>query len=764
MENYEKEHYWEFFLRDNPLTKDNTEDCIAEVKTGPKTLTKEDTAREIKRTGSELKLPTILSVTTQDSDMILEALLDGYSVITDLCQFTPRILGNFDSSKAAFDPAIHKLTFDIVPTKKLRDALKNVKTINLGKKKDVAEINLVTDTITLKTNGSITPGKYIRIEGERIKVVGEDSVVGVFFVSADGSKTFPAETPYIQNEPKCIEHEGEGQLIVTVENPGNQALALRVFGEGLEKPLENRFEATDNAEIAGALESWLPVGEYDVLVTADVPEEIELKGIGSFATATAAIRIPEGATTLPALNQPVYAATKTGITLAEGKTATLTFKPKDIRKILRFTVTAPAGLISDSIEATLGGIAPEINLATGKVTSSAMLGLTLPTPDAGNTSRKIAGVLGVGDSPHLLTLSWQTTDGKKQVYSEDVSESLKQAIEAGADTIDVAVSANANVPIQLYTAIRTRTLVDKFNNTPVNIAAGTVTGHYTESWAGIATDSEIILDPIRYYPSDGSPLYLRGYYPPAPLTNGKVNYKLTGKEDLMLSVEQNGSLADRFESAESALTYRHLLSQLTFKLQLNGTKPGYRIRSLQLNGLAASATISLGDETLVPEGNAGAVNIYDDGGAGGIDIKDGVVTLPGYVLVQPKAELTIDFVIAIDNNPAHDKVFTKIPIRFTGSSEGGSAYIIEVTVDVSDPDEPTDPDTPVDPTPPVDPDDPTDPDIPVDPVPPVDPDKPTPPVDPDDPDDGDKIEISIKVIASSWITEEQGPDLDLKPR
>jgi len=66
MEDYNKEYYWEFYLRDNPLTKDNTKDCIAEVKTGPKTLTKEDTAWEIKRTGSELKLPTILSVTSQD--------------------------------------------------------------------------------------------------------------------------------------------------------------------------------------------------------------------------------------------------------------------------------------------------------------------------------------------------------------------------------------------------------------------------------------------------------------------------------------------------------------------------------------------------------------------------------------------------------------------------------------------------------------------------------------------------------------------------
>ena len=32
MEDYNKEYYWEFYLRDNPLTKDNTKDCIAEVK------------------------------------------------------------------------------------------------------------------------------------------------------------------------------------------------------------------------------------------------------------------------------------------------------------------------------------------------------------------------------------------------------------------------------------------------------------------------------------------------------------------------------------------------------------------------------------------------------------------------------------------------------------------------------------------------------------------------------------------------------------
>lgn len=204
MADYEKDHYWEFTLRDNPLTKDSTEDCIAEVKTGPKTLRNEDIAKEIKRTGSELKMATLLSVTTQSNEIILEALLNGDSVITDLCQFIPRITGAFDDPKASFDPAIHKLTFDVILTKQVREALAKVKTINNGAKADVARIDLVTDTITKMTDGSITPNKYIRIEGERIKVVGDEAVVGVFFVSEDGSKTTKAETIYIQNDPKCV--------------------------------------------------------------------------------------------------------------------------------------------------------------------------------------------------------------------------------------------------------------------------------------------------------------------------------------------------------------------------------------------------------------------------------------------------------------------------------------------------------------------------------------------------------------------------------
>lgn len=203
MENFEKDHYWEFTLRDNPLTKDNTEDCIAEVKSGPKTLRNEDIAKEIKRLGSEFKYETILSVNSQSNGIILEALLNGDSVITDLCQFIPRILGPFDSPEAQFDPNIHRLTFDIILTKQVREALKKVKTINNGLKADIAYITRVTDTLTGKTDATITPNDDILIEGSMIKIVGDEAVTGVFFVAEDGTET-KVSRRLTQNDPSKV--------------------------------------------------------------------------------------------------------------------------------------------------------------------------------------------------------------------------------------------------------------------------------------------------------------------------------------------------------------------------------------------------------------------------------------------------------------------------------------------------------------------------------------------------------------------------------
>ena len=511
------------------------------------------------------------------------------------------------------------------------------------------------------------------------------------------------------------EHEGEGQLIVTVENPGAQALALRIFGDGLTEPLESRFDA---ANATGKLDKWLPAGQYDALLTTDDPEAVTIDGTDGFATATATVRVPEGSTIMPALNTPVYVAGRSGISLTEGKTNELTLQPEDIRKILRLTVTAPGRQIAGSLDATLQGIVRGVNLATEEITSSATLGMLLPTPDAQKVCSTTAGILGIAwpedvdpstsSDTHLLTLSWQGTDGKKQIYSEDVSSQLYRATEAGADTLDLAVTIPeeiAKVAIHLYTGIRTRATVDAFDGTPVNIAAGNTAGQYSDSWEGEATDNEIVLSPERYYPADGSPVYLRGYYPAAPLNNGKVEYTLTGQEDLMLSVEQSGSITEQFDA----------------------------IKTPHINGLASTAVVDLGSEAIEPLGNAGPVIVYTDPGTGGFPITNGTVTLPGYVLVQPEATLTLDLVLNVDGNPSNDKTFKNLPVKFeAGGSEGGSAYEVEISLEV--PDTPDIPD---------DPDEPDNPDIP------DEPDTPEP-----EPENNIKVTVTVKV--TDWNPGDQG--------
>lgn len=245
------------------------------------------------------------------------------------------------------------------------------------------------------------------------------------------------------------------------------------------------------------------------------------------------------------------------------------------------------------------------------------------------------------------------------------------------------------VPIHLYTGIRTRAAMDAFDATSVCIACGTATGSYTECWEGIATDDEIVLTPVRYYPQDGGKLYLRSFYPPAPLNeDGTLTYTLTGEEDLMIASEQRGSLDDPFTADESkTLMHRHLLSKLSFRLQLYATGSGqYKVHTLHLNGLAQQATLSLLTEELRCGGATSSVTVYDaatDAG-GGISFEGGVAELPGYVLVQPGAGFTIDMRLVVDDKPENDLIYTDLPIHFeSGTGEEGVAYT--VSVDIPDP-------------------------------------------------------------------------------
>lgn len=185
MANYTK--FWKVWLRLNLLTKDVDNDYTAEVSTMKNSLRNEDIAQRIINEGSEIKYDTLLSIINQHDRIIREALMDGYSVLTKTCQFTPRVTGSWIGSSAKFDPEKHKVTLDITLSSEMRESLSHVGVEVLEVKDSGARIGLVTDTATNLSDGTITPGDDIQIDGEKIRVAGDAEGVGIFFVGSDNT-------------------------------------------------------------------------------------------------------------------------------------------------------------------------------------------------------------------------------------------------------------------------------------------------------------------------------------------------------------------------------------------------------------------------------------------------------------------------------------------------------------------------------------------------------------------------------------------------
>jgi len=193
---------WKVWLRPNMITDD---EYTASVNlTGKKVLRSSDVAKLIKDAGSELEYETILQIIQENDRVVREQLQRGFSVLTGFCQLYPKILGKWSGLKDKFNPDTHRVTLDIVSSAEMRTMLKEVTADVVGFKDGGTFIGLVTDTATGITDGTITAGDDILIEGDKIKIdpLGAEGL-GVFFVNADGEAT-PVSRRLTQNEPKKV--------------------------------------------------------------------------------------------------------------------------------------------------------------------------------------------------------------------------------------------------------------------------------------------------------------------------------------------------------------------------------------------------------------------------------------------------------------------------------------------------------------------------------------------------------------------------------
>ena len=229
----------DYSLETNELTGDPKK-YRAQVQNS-KSYTFDDIAKHLIKHNTGLSSSVIYGLWEGIKGAIEEYTSEGGVINTEIFQTSISIKGTFNGMDDGFDPSRHKIRLNLRPGSLLQavPGKLKVRKLNLGVK---AFINSVTDIKTGSVDDKLTPGKNVRIIGQRLKITGDDPSCGLYFVSDK-----PQETPvkvetseYVVNNPS--------ELIAVIPNlkKGNWKLRLVTqFSRGpnhLKKPQNVTFE------------------------------------------------------------------------------------------------------------------------------------------------------------------------------------------------------------------------------------------------------------------------------------------------------------------------------------------------------------------------------------------------------------------------------------------------------------------------------------------------------------------------------------------
>jgi hypothetical protein len=109
-------------------------------------------------------------------------LLDGFSVqLGGFCSLHTRISGTYHNANEHIGAENLHVSFRAL--NHLKELLQSVKIENEGVAGDGAFIDEIQDVHSETLNSALTPGNMVRIMGHKIKVEGEESACGVWFVN-----------------------------------------------------------------------------------------------------------------------------------------------------------------------------------------------------------------------------------------------------------------------------------------------------------------------------------------------------------------------------------------------------------------------------------------------------------------------------------------------------------------------------------------------------------------------------------------------------
>jgi len=195
-------------LYDNPLTPEK-DDYTAKVQLNG-TLTNEQIANEIVAERTEYRPETILNILNISDEIKRTRLASGFAINDGVTQMYPAVSGRFVGAAAQFDSTVHSVGVTMVASSALRTAMSETKVVVQGPAPVGPVINKVLDVYTGKENNTITVNKSLKIFGQRLRIAGDNALVGIWFIAANESatRTRVADRDVVDNNPS--------QLTVTV--------------------------------------------------------------------------------------------------------------------------------------------------------------------------------------------------------------------------------------------------------------------------------------------------------------------------------------------------------------------------------------------------------------------------------------------------------------------------------------------------------------------------------------------------------------------
>jgi hypothetical protein len=172
----------------------------------------------------------------------IDCISNGHNVHFGLGYFNIDVKGVFMGDHAKWEPKVHSLVVNATPSTLVRKIVSEATVNVLGMASVGVIINSVTDITTGEVNKTLTPGGGVNLAGSKIKIAGDESIVGIFLVSQDNEDIIPVRnTNILINNPSKVSfivpvdlHSGDYKLKIVSQFSTSSTL--------LKEPREYTFD------------------------------------------------------------------------------------------------------------------------------------------------------------------------------------------------------------------------------------------------------------------------------------------------------------------------------------------------------------------------------------------------------------------------------------------------------------------------------------------------------------------------------------------